>query len=173
MKQWYVIQVYAGYEEIIKADILKRVEEKELGHLFGQVLIPSAKMKQFFEHDDALQNQQLFPGYMIVEIEPEQEAFRLISTAPRVIRFLGGKAPVAISQKEIERILAQIKGEVIVPVEKHEFEIGKEVEIIEGPFAGFIGIIDSIDENSEKLVVMVSIFGRMTPVELNFDQVKH
>ncbi len=173
MKRWYVIQVYAGYEETVKADILKRIEEKNLGHLFGQILIPSAKMKQFFEVSDALQDQQLFPGYMLVEVEPEPEALRLVSTTPRVLRFLGGKSPMPLTQKEIDRVLAQMKGEVVVPVEKHEFEVSKEVEIAQGPFAGFVGIIDSIDENNEKLTVMVSIFGRMTPVELNFDQVKH
>lgn len=172
MKRWYVIQVYAGYEDIVKADLLKIIAEKGLENLFGEILIPSTKMKQFFA-EDALQNQQLFPGYMIIEMEAVPEAIRAVLSSSRVLRFLGGKEPVALSEKEKDRVVAQMKGEVAVPVEKHEFEVGKEVEIKEGPFAGFFGIIDSIDEANEKLVVMVSIFGRMTPVELNFDQVKH
>lgn len=172
MKQWYVIQVYAGYEETVKADIAKRVEEQALEHLFGDILIPSAKMKQFFEAGDALQDQQLFPGYMLIEMEAVPQALRLIEVTPRVLRFLGGKSPVPLSQAEINRVLGQIRGDVVVATEKHSFEIGKEVEISEGAFSGFVGIIDAVDEDSEKLTVMVSIFGRMTPVELGFDQVK-
>ena len=173
MKRWYVVQVYAGYEEIVKADLLKRMEELGLEHLFGQILIPSAKMKQFFDAGDSMQDQQLFPGYMLIEMEAIPESIRLVSSTTRIVRFLGGKEPAPLAQKEIDRVLAQMKGEVIVSGEKHEFEAGKEVEIKEGPFAGFIGIIDAIDDESEKLTVMVSIFGRMTPVELSFDQIKH
>lgn len=172
MKQWYVIQVYAGYEEAVKADILKRIEELSLQDFFGEVLIPSAKMKQFFDAGDALQNQQLFPGYMLVEMEATPQAVRLIEITPRVIRFLGGKTPIALSKSEINRVLGQMRGEVVVAKEKHSFELDKEVEIIEGAFTGFVGIINTIDEENKKLTVMVSIFGRMTPVELGFDQVR-
>ena len=167
MKRWNVVQVYAGYENIVKADIQKRIEEEGLQDLFGDILIPSAKMKQFFDSSDAMKDQQLFPGYMLIEMESAPSAIRLVSSAPRVIRLLGG-----LSQKEIDRVLAQVRGEVVVSGEKHKFEMGKEVDISVGPFAGFVGIIESIDEESEKLTVMVSIFGRMTPVELGFDQVK-
>ncbi len=173
MKKWYVIQIIAGYEKIIKADLQKRIEEKSLQELFGEILIPSAKSKQFFSSDDAVEDQQLFPGYMLVEMEATPAAVRLVMTTPRVSRFLGGKNPIPLSEKEVQRVLAQMRGEVQVAAEKHAFEVGREVEITEGPFAGFMGIIDSIQEDSEKLTVMVSIFGRMTPVELTFEQVKH
>ena len=172
MKQWYVIQVFAGYEDIVKADIKKRIEEQGLEHLFGEILIPSAKIKQFFEATEAEQNQQLFPGYMLIEMEAVSQAIRLVEITPRVIRFLGGKNPVALSQSEINRVIGQMRGEVVVSAEKHHFEAGKEVEITQGAFAGFVGIVDAIDEANEKLTVMVSIFGRMTPVELSFDQVR-
>lgn len=167
MKRWHVFQVYAGYEEHVKTDILKSIEETHAHDLFGQILIPSAKMKQFFEVGDAMRDQQLFPGYVIVEMEPVPEALRLVSTRQRVLKFLG-----TLSLKEYERMQAQISGAVVVPTQKHELEVGKEIEIKEGPFAGFVGLIDKINEESEKLTVMVSIFGRMTPVELSFDQVK-
>ncbi len=172
MKRWYVVQVYAGYEKLVVADIKKRIEEQKLQEYFGDVLIPSAKMKQFFTDTDALQDQQLFPGYILIQMEAMPVTIKLVGTAPKVLRFLGGREPVALSQKEIERVLAQMKGEVAVASDKVEFEVGKEVEIKEGPFAGFIGLIDRIDKEGERLVVMVSIFGRMTPVELGFDQVK-
>ena len=174
MKRWYVAQIYAGYEEAIKSDLLRRVAEDGLTDYFGEVLIPTAKLKQMFESAESSKDEhQLFPGYLLVEMEPVQEAIRLVTTTPRIIRFLGGTTPVPLSQKEIDRIISQMKGEVAVAAKKSDFIIGSEVEIAEGPFAGFVGIIDKIEEENEKLVVMVSIFGRMTPVELGFDQVKH
>ena len=172
MKRWYVVQVYAGYENNIKKDLQKRVEEYGLQESFGEILIPSAKMKQFFDAAGEEEDQQLFPGYMLVQMQLTPEAIRLVATTPRVFRFLGGKEPAPISQKEADRILAQIRGEVLVARDKHDFEIGREVEIKDGPFSGFVGMVDRIDQESEKLTVMVSIFGRMTPVELNFDQIK-
>ena len=171
MKRWYVVQVYAGYEEAVKADLLKRVEELELQNLVGQVMVPSAKMKGYFTSPDE-QDQQLFPGYVLVEAEMGTEVFRLVNSTPRVMRFLGGKDPIPLSKKEIERVVSQVKGEVIVGSEKSEFVVGREIEIKEGPFAGFVGVIDKVDEADERLTVMVSIFGRMTPVELGFDQVQ-
>ncbi len=171
MKRWYVVQVYAGYEELVKNDISKRVQETGLQDYIGQILVPSAKMKNFFNVGEN-EDQQLFPGYVLVEAEITPEVFRLVTSTPRVLRFLGGKDPVPLSKKEIERIISQVKGEVLVGPEKSEFVVGKEVEIKEGPFAGFVGIIDRIDQENERLTVMVSIFGRMTPVELNFDQVQ-
>ena len=169
MKRWYVAQIYAGYEEAIKTDLLRRVQEEGLSDFFGEVLIPTAKLKQMFESAESPKNEhQLFPGYLLIEMEPVQEAIRLVTTTPRIIRLLG-----ALAQKEIERIMSQMKGEVAVAAKKSDFVIGSEVEIAEGPFAGFVGIIDKVEEENEKLVVMVSIFGRMTPVELGFDQVKH
>ena len=97
---------------------------------------------------------------------------RCVTANPRVFKFLGGKEPVLLTKKEIDRILAQVKGEVAVAAKKSELVVGGEVTIKEGPFEGFVGVVDKIDEENEKVTVMVSIFGRMTPVELNFNQVK-
>ena len=146
MKRWYVVQIYAGYEEVVRADLKKRIEEAHLEDLFGEILVPSVKMKQFFGDADSMRDQQLFPGYLLVEMELVPEAIKLVTSIPRVYRFLGGKDPVPLSKKEIDRVLAQIKGEVAVATEKHDFEIGKEIEIKDGPFVGFVGIIDAIDE---------------------------
>jgi transcriptional antiterminator NusG len=171
MKRWYVVQVYAGYEEAVKEDILKRIKDAGLEENFGDILIPSTKVKPFFEIENT-KDSQLFPGYVLVEMELSPQAMRLVTAGLRVIKFLGGKEPVPLSKKEIERIVSQIKGEVAVAPQKSEFIIGNEVEIKEGPFAGFVGLIDKIEDESEKLIVMVSIFGRMTPVEIGFNQVK-
>jgi len=171
MKRWYVIQVYAGYEEAVKVDVAKRIEQAGLQELFGEVLVPSAKLKKIFEAADD-KDQQLFPGYMLIEMEARPETIRLVTASFRVIKFLGGTQPVPLSTKEIDRILSQMKGELAVSSQKSEFVANSEVEIKEGPFAGFVGIIDKVDEENEKLTVMVSIFGRMTPVELGFNQIK-
>lgn len=171
MKRWYVVHVYAGYEEAVKADLEKRIRDENLGEFFGQISIPSAKMQRHFQ-EEGEPDQQLFPGYMLIEFELKPETMRIVTNAPRVIRFLGGKTPAPLSQREVDRVLAQVRGEVVVSAKKSTFEIGREIEITDGPFSGFIGIIDKIDENAERLTVMVSIFGRMTPVELGFNQVK-
>lgn len=171
MKRWYVLQVYAGYEEAVKADLLRKVHEKGLADLFGDILIPAAKTKQFFDFD-MQKDQQLFPGYMLIEVEMRPEVIKLVKSNIRVVRFLGGTDPVPLAQREINRILSQITGEITVTSEVQDFAVGSEVEIQEGPFAGFIGIIEKVDRENERLTIMVSIFGRMTPVELGFQQIK-
>lgn len=171
MKRWYVLQVYAGYEEAVKLDLEKRIREEGLSEQFGDILIPSAKLRHFFDADEN-KDEQLFPGYMLLEVELGHDAVRLVLSCPRVIRFLGGKDPSPLTKKEIDRVLSQMRGELAVAVEKSDFVVGNEVEIKDGPFAGFVGIIEGINEESEKLTVMVSIFGRMTPVELGFNQIK-
>lgn len=173
MKRWYVVQVFAGYEEHVKVDLVKHIAHQGLQDLFGEILIPSVKVKRLFEASDDAQNQQLFPGYILLEMELVPQAIRLVTTTPRVMRFLGGKDPAPLSTKEIERIISQVKGEVkVVAPAKSEFIEGTEIEIADGPFSGFVGLVDKVDKDTEKLTVMVSIFGRSTPVELRFDQVK-
>lgn len=172
MKRWYVVQVYAGYEEAVKAEIEKRIKERGFEEYFGKILIPAAKLRQFFELTDA-QDQQLFPGYLLIELEMMPETIRVVSTSPRVLRFLGGMEPAPLSQKEIDRIMSQMKGEITVGKKDETFiASGSEIEIKEGPFAGFVGVVEKVDHENEKLTVMVSIFGRMTPVELGFHQIK-
>lgn len=173
MKRWYVAQIYAGYEDTIKKDIERRIKEDGLDAIFGEVLIPSATVKSLFKQAEASKEErQLFPGYLLVEMELSPETMRLVLATPRVLRFLGGKDPVPLSKKEIDRIISQIKGEVAIAPKKSEFVVASEVEIAEGPFAGFVGIIEKIDDENERLTIMVSIFGRMTPIELGFNQVK-
>jgi transcriptional antiterminator NusG len=171
MKRWYVVQVYAGYEQAAKVDIERRIQAEQMQDYFGDILVPAAKAKPMFASGDSA-DQQLFPGYILVEMEMTPEALRVVTASMRVLRFLGGKSPEPVSQKEIDRIISQVKGEIVVEATREEFVLGSEVDIVEGPFAGFVGIIDSVDYNSEKLTVMVSIFGRMTPVELGFHQIK-
>lgn len=172
MKRWYVAQVYAGYEELVKKDLERRIAELN-NDLFGQVLLPSAKLKSMFVSEEDQVDERLFPGYILIEMEKTPETLALVSSTPKILKFLGGKDPVPLTRKEVERVISQVKGEVVVSKgPREEFSEGAEVDIKEGPFAGFVGIVDKVDEKSEKLTVMVSIFGRLTPVELTFDQVK-
>ena len=172
MKRWYVVQVYAGYENAALKDIQKRIEELGLQEQFGEVLIPEAKIQNLFEPES--EGQQLFPGYVLIEMESSPETIQAVNKCVRVMRFLGGKEPVPLSKGEVDRMLSQARGEVAVSTTKAQdkFRIGSEVEILDGPFSGFMGMVDKVDNDNEKLSVMVSIFGRMTPVELGFYQVK-
>lgn len=171
MKRWYVVQVYAGYEQVVKKDIEKRIQDEGLGEKFGQVLVPSAKLKHYFEAVNE-KDQQLFPGYVLVEMEMAPETIKVVTSSFRVLKILGGKEPVPLPKKEVDRIVRQMLGEIEVGAKKEEFIVGSEVDITDGPFSGFVGIVEAADSESEKLTVMVSIFGRMTPVELGFHQVK-
>lgn len=171
MKRWYVVQVYTGYEDIVKTDLGKRVQEENLGEFIDEILVPTGEVATFFSDPDA-KKEKIFPGYLLIHMEMTGETFRLVASNPRVSRFLGGESPAPLSNKEVERIFSQMEGKLAVSGEKEMFAVGNEVHISNGPFTGFIGIIDKIEDEKERLTVMVSIFGRLTPVELGFDQVK-
>lgn len=172
MKRWYVAQVYAGYEEVVLKDLLRRINETN-DQRFGQVLVPSVRLKSFFAVDEEEEDERLFPGYILIEMELDQATLNMVTSTPKVLKFLGGEKPAPLTAKEVERIVAQVAGGVVIPTAaKSEFVVGGEIDISDGPFSGFVGIVDKIDEESERLTVMVSIFGRLTPVELTFDQVK-
>lgn len=171
MKRWYVVQVYTGFEEIVKVDLEKRVIEEGLTELIGEVLIPSGEVSSFFSENKS-KKEKIFPGYLLVQMEMVGETYRLIANMPRVTRFLGGESPAPLSDKEVDRIFSQMAGKLAVSDERASFAIGNEIHIVNGPFSGFVGLIDKVDEERERLTVLVSIFGRLTPVELGFDQVK-
>jgi transcriptional antiterminator NusG len=172
MKRWYVVQVYTGFEEVVKADLAARIKEEAADDLFGEILVPTGDAVEFLADADESKKKKIFPGYLLVQMEMTGESFRVVSLAARVTRFLGGKTPVPLSDKEIERIFSQIEGKIPTSTHKHPFLVGHEVQISDGPFSGFVGLIDKIDEDHERLSVMVSIFGRLTPIELGFNQVK-
>ncbi|MBU1007538.1 transcription termination/antitermination protein NusG [Candidatus Dependentiae bacterium] len=171
MKRWYVVQVYTGFEDVVKKDLEKRVVEQGLQDFFGEILIPTSDVISFISGED-VRKEKIFPGYLLIQMEMAGESFQLVSSVPRVSRFLGGERPASLSDKEVERIFAQVSGKLAVTKEKVPFAVGNEVHVANGPFSGFVGIVDKVDEDRERLTVMVSIFGRLTPVELGFDQVK-
>ena len=172
MKRWYVVQVYTGFEDVVKKDLEKRFVEHGFEDSFGEVFIPTSDVVSFLADEDP-KKEKIFPGYLLLQMEMSGETYQIVLSAPRVSRFLGGEQPSALSNKEVERIFAQVRGEVAVTKQKAVFfTVGNEVQVASGPFSGFVGIVDKVDEDRERLTVMVSIFGRLTPVELGFDQVK-
>src|SRR5262249_16519799 len=138
MKRWYVVQVYAGYEEVVKKDLEKRIQKEGIQDSFGAILVPAAKSQRLFDVAQKDLDQQLFPGYVLVEMDVNPTTMRLVLDSMRVIKFLGGKEPTPISKKEVDRILRQMTGEIEIGPKKEEFIIGGEVEIADGPFAGFM-----------------------------------
>jgi transcriptional antiterminator NusG len=171
MKCWYVVQVFTGFEDLVKTDLEKRIQEEGLQDLFGPILIPTGEVMSFFA-ENKNKKEKIFPGYLLINMEMAGESFRLVASNPRITRFLGGESPASLSNKEVERIFSQMEGKLVVSDEKALFATGSEIHISSGPFSGFVGIIDKVDEDRERVTVMVSIFGRLTPVELGFDQVK-
>ena len=177
MKRWYVVQIYAGYEREIVADLNRRIEQSGQQEDFGEIVSASAKVKNLFgggssgSDNAGGEEHQLFPGYLLVEMKADPENIRLVVGTPRILRFLGGRTPIPLAKNEVERVKAQMQGEVSVGKKESGFVVGSEVEIADGPFSGFMGVIEEVCDDTEKLKVMVSIFGRMTPVELSFGQV--
>jgi transcriptional antiterminator NusG len=176
-KQWYIIQLAAGYEEKVKEEIRKRVVEQDKKDDFGDILIPEVKSTHHASYglmkDDVVGVEQLFPGYMVINMLPSLDNFRLVKTVYRVIRFLGGTSPVALSDDEVSRILSQISGKIEVKAASDmTYMVGDRVEVIDGPFNTFSGVVESVDEDKSRLVVMIVIFGRLTPIDVSFSQVK-
>lgn len=170
-KNWYVVQVYTGYEDAVKEDLERIIASENAQDLFGEVLVPTGKAAAILD-DEEEKREKIFPGYVLVQMRKSPEAFRIVNSLPRVAKFLGGADPAPISQSEVDRIFAQMRGKLAMQPEKALFMVGNEITIESGPFAGFVGIVENIDEDRKRLTVNVSIFGRLTPVELGFEQVE-
>jgi transcriptional antiterminator NusG len=170
-KNWYVVHTYSGFEEKVKLSIEEKTEKKGLQDQIVRILIPTERVIELKGGKKRESDKKFYPGYILVEMELNDETWHLIRSTPRVTGFVGGTQPVALSEEEISVILQQIeKGPV--PQVKTQFQKGESVRIIDGPFTNFVGSVEDVDMDHARLNVMVSIFGRQTPVELNFFQVE-
>lgn len=170
-KNWYVVHTYSGFEDKIKLNIEEKVEKKGLKDKISRVLIPTERVIEIKGGKKKESDKKFYPGYVLVEMEMDDETWHLVRSTPRVTGFVGGTKPVPLPEEEIEIILQQLeKGPA--PQVKTQFQKGENVRIIDGPFSSFVGYIDEVDMDHGRLRVMVSIFGRQTPVELNFFQVE-
>ncbi|HXX54192.1 MAG TPA: transcription termination/antitermination protein NusG [Thermodesulfovibrionales bacterium] len=170
-KNWYVVHTYSGYEEKVKLSIEDKVEKKDLKEKITRILIPTEKVIELRAGKKRESDKKFYPGYILVEMDLDDETWHLVRSTPRVTGFVGGTKPVPIPEEEVEIILQQLeKGPA--PQVKTQFQKGENIRIIDGPFTNFVGYVDEVDMDHGRLKIMVSIFGRQTPVELHFFQVE-
>ena len=171
--RWYIVQAYSNFERKVAEDIRQKVAQKKLDHLFEDVIVPTEKVVEMRRGRKVDAERKFFPGYVLVKMDMTNEAFHLIKNTPKVTGFLGAdNKPMPISEAEAKRILHQVQEGIERPKPSVSFEVGEQVRVSDGPFASFNGAVEEVDEARSRLKVAVSIFGRATPVELEFGQVE-
>ena len=172
-KQWYVVHVYSGFEAKAKEALLERIRQNKMDEKFDEILIPSETVVEVKKGEKRSKSKKFFPGYMFVKMELNNETWQLVKNTQRVSGFVGnGTNPPAVSEEEVLRITQQIKEGKMKPKVNIEFEKGESVRVKEGPFANFAGVVDEVNSEKGRLKVLVSIFGRSTPIDLEFGQVE-
>jgi len=172
-KQWYIVHTYSGFEAKVKESLRQRAEALGMGDVIEEVLIPTEEVVEVRDGKKTKSTRKFFPGYVLVKMEMSDEAWHVVKNTPRVTGFVGtGSKPVPLSDEEVDRIIRQVTVAAKKPKPKLEYRIGETVRIMEGPFSNFTGQIEEINEDRSTLKVMVTIFGRATPVELGFLQVE-
>ena len=173
-KRWYIVHAFSNFENKVAQSLKEQADQRNLSHLFDEILVPSEEVAEVRKGRRIMVDRKLYPGYVLVNVDLTDEAYHLIKNTPKVTGFLGAdkSKPVPISMAEAERI----KGQVVSAGENKKpmilFEIGEQVRVADGPFASFNGIVEDIDDAKQRLKVAVSIFGRATPVELEYSQVE-
>lgn len=172
-KRWYVLHVYSGFEEKVAEAIHDKARKQGLEDKVEEVMVPTEKVVEVKNNKKQEKDSKFFPGYVLAKLELDDEVWHMIKNTPKVTGFLGaGNKPSPISNKDAERLIKQIQEGVDRPRSSISFTIGEEVKVTEGPFASFNGSVEEVDEEKGRLKVSVSIFGRATPVELEFSQVE-
>ncbi|EGG93540.1 Transcription antitermination protein NusG [gamma proteobacterium IMCC1989] len=173
-KRWYVVHAYSGYEKKVSAALKERIELNDMQELFGEVLVPTEEVVEMRAGQKRKSERKFFPGYVLVQMELTDASWHLVKETPRVMGFIGGKAdePAPITEKEADLILQRIDDSVEKPKPKTIFEPGEMVRVIDGPFNDFNGVVEEVNYDKSRLQVAVLIFGRSTPVELEFGQVE-
>ncbi len=172
-RQWFVIHTYSGFERKVKLNIEEQFGHSNYSENFGEVVIPTEEVVEVRKGKKKVSSRKFFPGYILINVEMNQDIWYMIKNTPKVTGFLGGgDEPVPLSEEEIKLIMNQIKGESARPKPKFSFEKGESVRVIEGPFLNFNGTVEDVNHDKGKVKVMVLIFGRATPVELEFPQIE-
>ncbi|PCK08537.1 MAG: transcription termination/antitermination protein NusG [Alteromonadaceae bacterium] len=173
-KRWYVVHAYSGYEKRVAAALKERIERFSLEEQFGEVLVPTEEIVEMRGGQKRKSERKFFPGYVLIEMELCDETWHLVKETPRVMGFIGGKAdkPAPITEKEAENILQRMDASAEKPTPKTLFEPGEMVRVVDGPFNDFNGVVEEVNYEKSRLRVAVLIFGRSTPVELEFSQVE-
>ena len=173
MKNWYIVQTFSGFEHKV-AEILKdTLKRKELNDKIEDVLVPTHEVTEVRRGKRIQSNKKYFPSYVLVKMEMNKELYHMIKNIQKVTGFLGSTGtPVPVSEKEIDKIMGRIKEGSLLPKTQISFDIGEQVKVCEGPFASFSGLVEEVDEERSRLKVSVSIFGRPTPIDLEYSQVE-
>jgi transcription termination/antitermination protein NusG len=172
-KRWYIIHAYSNFENKVADSIREQAKQRHLDHLFDEIMVPKEKVVEMRRGRKVDAERKFFPGYVLVKMDLTDEAYHLIKNTPKVTGFLGSdNKPMPISDAEAARILHQVQEGIERPKPSVSFEVGEQVRVSDGPFANFNGIVEEVDEGRARVKVAVSIFGRPTPVELEFGQVE-
>ena len=173
MNNWYIVQTFSGFEQKVAETLKDTIKAKELGDKITEVLVPIHEVTEVKRGKRVQIKKNYFPSYVLVKMEMNKERYHMIKNIQKVTGFLGttGK-PVPVSDNEIDKILGNIKEGSLVPTPTVSFDIGEQVKVCEGPFASFTGLVEGVDEEKSRLKVSVSIFGRPTPIELEYNQVE-
>jgi transcriptional antiterminator NusG len=172
-KSWYIVHTYSGFEKKVSESLQQRVQAYGLQDEIGEVLIPTEDVVEMRAGKKVVSSKRFFPGYILVEMNMTDNAWHVVKNTPKVTGFVGaGAKPTPLTKEEVEQILTQVKTAAEKPKPKYTFDKSDQVRINEGPFAGFNGIVDEVNADKNTLKVMVTIFGRSTPVELDFLQVE-
>jgi len=170
---WYVIHTYSGYEQKVKLSLLEQFDRSESKERLGEIVIPTEEVVEVRKGKKKISSRKFFPGYVLINVDMTQDIWYMIKDTPKVTGFLGGGAtPVPLSEEEVKLIMEQMRGESTRLKPKVLFEKGEDVRVIEGPFVNFNGVVEDVNHDKGKVKVMVSIFGRATPVELEFPQIE-
>ena len=171
--RWYVIHVYSGFEKKVAESIQEQAAKKGMSDRFEEVLVPTEEVVEMRRGQRINAERKFFPGYVMVKMDLTDESWHLVKDTPKVTGFLGGKGrPLPISEREAQAMLQQVQEGVDRPRPSVIFEVGETVRVTDGPFASFNGVVEDVDEEKARLKVAVSIFGRSTPVELEYEQVE-
>jgi len=172
--RWYVVHAYSGFEKSVARNLIERIERAGMKDRFGEVLVPVEEVVEMKGGQKKTAERKFFPGYVLVQMEMEDDTWHLVKSTPKVTGFVGGTAtkPAPISEKEVQSIMDQMREGVEKPRPKVLFEVGETVRVIDGPFTDFNGNVEEVNYDKSKLRVSVMIFGRATPVELGFGQVE-
>lgn len=171
-RQWFVVHTYSGYEKKVKESLLNRIESEGMQERFGDVLIPSETVVEMKKGKKRTGTRSFFPGYLLVQMDLDERTWHLVRHTPKVTGFVGGKNPAPIPESEVAEIKSQMAEGRLKPKPKVTFTDGENVRVVDGPFSNFNGVVESIKPDKGKVIVLVSIFGRATPVELDFTQVE-
>ena len=173
MKNWYIVQTFSGFEQKVAETLKEKIKTKELNDKISDVLVPMHEVTEVKRGKRVQRKKKYFPSYVLVKMEMNKQLYHMIKNIQKVTGFLGKAGePARVSDKEIDKILGNIKEGSLSPEPSLSFDVGEQVKVCEGPFSSFTGLVEEIDEEKSRLKVSVSIFGRPTPIELEYNQVE-